>query len=111
MDVKGEAGRRRRLRDRLVEREGTANPVLAERYELQNLLLLVDDDLRQTALAVGAVEAFLGRAADLLEREEVRAADLARLAGDDEVLDRLDDLAENVDGLRRKLLALASQIE
>ena len=43
---------KRRMRDRLVDRDGITNPGLAERYELQNLLLLVDDDLRQTARAV-----------------------------------------------------------
>jgi hypothetical protein len=101
---------RRRLRDRLVDGEGIANPALNERYELTNLLLLVDDDLRQTARALGAVDAFLAEAADLLEREGVQADDLARLATDGDVLDCLDAIQENVAGLRRKLLALASQL-
>jgi hypothetical protein len=98
------------LRDRLEERDGTRNPALHDRYELANLLLLVDDDLRQTARALGTVDAFLAAAADLLEREGVQAGDLAALAGDGEVLDCLDEIQENVAGLRRKLLAIASQI-
>jgi hypothetical protein len=103
-------GPRRRLRDRLAEREGIANPGLHGRHELTNLLLLVDDDLRQTARGLGAVDAFLAAAADLLERDGVEASDLASLAGDGDVLDHLDELQENVAGLRRKLLAIASQI-
>jgi hypothetical protein len=102
---------RRRLRDRLVERDGTASPALAERYELTNLVLLVDDDLRETARALAAVEGFLGAAADLLEREEVSAAALAELASGGEVLDGLDVLSDTVAGLRRKLLALASRLK
>ena len=100
----------RRLRDRLANRDGIANPALQDRYELTNLLLLVDDDLRQTARGLGAVDAFLAQAADLLEREGVEAADLAELASDGDVLDSLDELQENVAGLRKKLLALASQL-
>jgi hypothetical protein len=70
----------------------------------------VDDDLRQTARALGSVDAFLAEAADLLERQGVTGDDLARLATDGDVLDCLDELQENVAGLRRKLLALASQL-
>jgi hypothetical protein len=105
---------KRRLRDRLADQDGHQKPLLpgtvSDRYELTNLLLLVDDDLRQTARALGAVDAFLAEAADLLEREGVQADDLARLATDGDVLDCLDDIQENVAGLRRKLLALASQL-
>lgn len=102
---------RRRLRDRLVEREGTANPTLSERYALQNQLLLIDDDLRETALALGAVEKFLGDALGLLEDEQVTAADLARLAAGGDALDQLDTLAETLTTLRRRLLAIASNIK
>ena len=93
-----------------MERDGIDNPALAERHELANLLLLVDDDLRETARALGSVDAFLAQAADLLDREGVQAEDLASLATDSDVIDRLDDLQENVAGLRRKLLAIASQM-
>jgi hypothetical protein len=106
-----EAFPRRRLRDRLVERDGTANPALTERYALTNQLLLVDDDLRQCALALGSVEKFLAHALALIEDEEVSAADLARLASDGETLDQLDNLAETLTMLRRRLLAIASNIK
>jgi hypothetical protein len=109
--MQGQSYPRRRLRDRLVEREGTANPVLTERYALQNQLLLIDDDLRETALAMGALETFLADALNLLEDERVSAADLAHLASDGETLDRLDTLAETLTTLRRRLLAIASNIK
>jgi len=102
---------RRRLRDRLVEREGTTNPSLTERYALQNQLLLIDDDLRETALALGALETFLSDALRLLEDERVTAQDLAHLAGEGDTLDRLDSLAETLTTLRRRLLSIASHIK
>lgn len=101
---------RRRLRDRLLEREGTSNPALAEKYALQNQLLLIDDDLRETALAMGSLEAFLSDALQLLENDQVKAADLARLAAGGDTLDRMDTLAETVTSLRRRLLSIASQL-
>src|SRR5436305_9518035 len=106
--MRPEAFPRRRLRDRLVEREGTANPALTERYALTNQLLLVDDDLRECALALSSVEKFLAQALGMLEDESVRAEDLARLASDGDSLDHLDNLAETLTMLRRRLLAIAS---
>src|SRR5262245_55860204 len=50
---------KRRVRDHIAEREATANPMLTSRYELQNLLLFVDDDLRETARAMENIEGFL----------------------------------------------------
>lgn len=109
--MRPEAFPRRRLRDRLVERDGTANPALKERYALTNQLLLVDDDLRECALALSSVEKFLAQSLALLEDESVRAEDLARLAGDGEALDQLDNLSETLTTLRRRLLAIASNIK
>lgn len=108
--MKTEGFPRRRLRDRLVEREGTANRTLTERSVLQNQLLLVDDDLREAGLAMGGLETFLADALALLDNEQVTAGELARLAGAGDTLDRLDSLAETLTSLRRRLLALASQI-
>jgi hypothetical protein len=101
---------RRRLRDRLLERDGTENPAL-ERHQIENQLLLIDDELRESALAVGAVEEFLRRALELLDDEKVTADDLAQLAAEGETLDRLDGLAESVTRLRRGLIAIASQMK
>jgi hypothetical protein len=98
---------RRRLRDRLVEREGTANPQLAERRELANQLLLVDDDMREAALAIGSIERFLADALALLDGDDVNARELLRLATDGDVLDRLDTLSETFQSLRRRLGTIA----
>jgi hypothetical protein len=103
-------GPRRRLRDRLLERDGTANPTLTEHGTLRTHLLLIDDDLREAALGLGAVEQFLSDAADLLENENITAADLARLAEQGDAIDRLEGLSETITSLRRRLLAVASQI-
>jgi hypothetical protein len=109
--MRPEAFPRRRLRDRLVERDGTANPALTERYVLTNQLLLVDDDLRECALALSEVEKFLAQALSLLEDEGVSASDLAKLACDGDSIDQLDNLAETLTMLRRRLLAIASNIK
>ena len=58
---------RRRLRDRLLSHE-TQNQSLAERPEVANLLLLIDDDLRETALAMSASSITVVTNALLLKR-------------------------------------------
>jgi len=111
MLTQAQAAPRRRLRDRLVEREGTANPQLAERHELTNQLLLIDDDLRETALALGGIEGFLADALAILESEQVSARALARLAAGGDILDRLDTLSETLQSLRRGLATVAQSIK
>ena len=100
----------RRLRDRLVDRDGTQNPRL-RRYELSNLLLFVDDDLRETALAIGGIEGFLTAALELLEKEDLEAWELSALAGNADVLDRLDVLGETLASLRRRMGLIAATIK
>ncbi|HEY2747216.1 MAG TPA: hypothetical protein VGL86_21485, partial [Polyangia bacterium] len=56
---------RRRVRDRLPERE-TTNPALAH-ADLKNLLLFLDDDVRESAKALVRVERYLGWALALLD--------------------------------------------
>jgi hypothetical protein len=104
------AAPRRRLRDRLVEREGTRNPKLEGRYELSNLLLFVDDDLRETALALQGIETFLAYALKLLENEKVTAQELALLARDEEILERIDTLEETLSSLRRRMATIATTL-
>jgi hypothetical protein len=100
----------RRLRDRLVDREGTHNPRL-RRYELSNLLLFVDDDLRETALAIGGIEGFLTAALNLLEKEDLESWELTALAGNDDVLDRLEYLGETLVSLRRRMGLIAQTLK
>jgi len=102
---------KRRLRDRLVDRDGTSNHTLTGRHALANQLLLVDDDLREAALAMAKVESFLASSLDLLDDEQVRATDLARLAESSDALESLDVLSETISSLKKRLLCLASQID
>jgi hypothetical protein len=104
-------GPKRRLNDRLVDREGTSNPSLADRYELQNLLLLIDDDLRETALSIRGIERFLADALRLLDGDALALSDLHRLAGDDEVLERMDTLCETLGSLRRRMGSVAAALK
>lgn len=98
---------RRRLRDRLMAHE-TQNASLNERPEIANLLLLIDDDLRETAQSMSALDSFLAEALRLLDSAEVRPHDLIRLCADDHVMERLDILAETFSTLRRRFGALAA---
>src|SRR5438046_131398 len=87
------ASPRRRLRDRIASHGGNANRALARRHDLANLLMLVDDDLRETALALGGIEQYLGNALALIEKADLTREELSLLAGDDGVRERLDTLS------------------
>jgi hypothetical protein len=52
----------RRLRDRLVARE-TDQARLVGRADVANLMMLIDDDLRETADAMNGIEGFLASVA------------------------------------------------
>ncbi len=96
---------RRRARDRIAT--GVPTAPTAATSEAADLHALLEDDLRQAALALGAVESYLVRATSLLERGEAARAELRALAGDAEVLERLDDLEENLGALRRRMAQAA----
>lgn len=98
---------RRRLRDRIASLDSTSNPALSGRPELKNQMLLVDDDLRQTALVLGTVEQYLGEAMGLIERPDVTAQELAAFADNDDIDERVELLGENLDNLRRRMKAIA----
>ncbi len=101
----------RRARDRIVLREWTLGPGLQSRHELQNLLLFVDDDVRETFATLANIERFLLDALAILDRDDVQPEDLRTLAGDGEVLERLDYLSETLQSLRRRLGTLAAEID
>jgi len=102
---------RRRLRDRIASLESAAGPSLRGRRELANLVLLVEDDLRQAALGLSSIEEFLARSLALLEGEPLDAAALASHAGDDEVAGQLDALSENLANLRRRMGMIAASLK
>lgn len=100
---------RRRLRDRLVEHE-TQTPKLTRRSDSSTLLLLIDDDLRETALAMSGIDGFLAEALRLLDSDEVQPHQLLRLCANDQVMERMDTLADTLATLRRRFGALAATI-
>lgn len=101
---------RRRLRDRIASLDRTTNQAL-RRPEIANLVMIVEDDLRQTALALGAVEQYLGKAHGLLEQPDVTAQALVDMARDPDVVTRIDDLSENLANLRRTMHRIAAAMK
>lgn len=73
--------------------------------------MIVEDDLRQTALALGAVEQYVGKAHGLLEQPDVTPQALAEMARDPDVVTRLDDLTENLANLRRTMNRIAAAMK
>ena len=107
------SGRRARARDRLMDRATRThvpNAKLVGVENVENLLLFVDDDLRETALAIHKIEGFLLRTLGLLEAEDLRREDVREVAGDTSVLDHVDQLNETLESLRRRLARLAARM-
>ncbi len=107
------SGLRRRARDRLMDRATRAYPknqALDGVRDLETLMLFIDDDLRETGLALARIEQFLVRTLGVLERPDVTRRDVHALAADQEVLDHLDVLNETLESLRRRLARLAARL-
>lgn len=100
---------RRRLRDRLPDRE-TTNPALSNRFELRDLLLFLDDDVRESAKALGRVERYLGRTLALLDGDDVSADELDALAGEQAIFDDLHTLVDTLGSLRARMGKVASAL-
>ena len=96
----------RRVRDRILAGDTAPSPRLREHRFLENRILFLADDLRESALAVGGIEAFLVRAQRLLEDPELTAEQLRILLDDHEVLSRIDLLADALASLRRSIGAI-----
>lgn len=99
---------RRRVRDRLPERE-TTNPALAH-ADLKNLLLFLDDDVRESAKALVRVEKYLGRALALLDDDEVSTDQLEALGGEQAIFDDLHTLVDTLGSLRGRMGKVASTL-
>ncbi|MDY0004342.1 MAG: hypothetical protein RBU30_23780 [Polyangia bacterium] len=106
----GSHERRRRLRDRLEDREGTDNDRLCSKHALANHLLLFDDELRETAMALGGIESYLSRALKAMESRDLSSGVLESLAADPEVESRLAELDETLASLKRRLRIMATQL-
>ena len=104
------SGRRARARDRLMDRASqpyAPHPGLRKSHDVENLLLFIDDDLRETALSMERIERYLISTLDLLEGETLCPDEIHAIAGDEEVLDHLDQLNETIESLRRRINRLA----
>ncbi len=101
---------KRRLRDRLLDHD-TDNARLVDQHTLTNHLLLFDDDVRETAAALGDIEAYLARALNVLERKDLTRGDLERLAQDIEVESKIAALDDTLASLRHRLHVIADKLE
>ena len=100
---------RRRARDRIAT--GTVSGALLGRDDLADQLLLLEDDLRETALALGGIESYVLRATELLQSPGLGRDELATLAGEGQVIERIDALSDNLVALRRRLTQLAAALK
>jgi hypothetical protein len=100
---------RRRTRDRIPQRE-TTNPALSQRFELKNLLLFLDDDVRESAKALVRVEEYLGRALALLDDKAVSAAQLDALSDEQAIFDDLHTLVDTLGSLRSRMGKVAASL-
>lgn len=107
------SGNRSRARDRLMDRATARYPesdALSHARGVENLMLFIDDDLRETAMALGNVEGYLVEILQILEGPKVCREDVHALAADTRVLDHVDSLVETLETLRRRLTRLASNL-
>jgi hypothetical protein len=101
----------RRARDRILAGQTHPGAAIRDRYELQNLVLFLADDLRESALAVGGIEAFLLRAQALLERQELGADELRALVDDDVVVEKIDLLWDALSSLKRSMALIHDSLK
>jgi hypothetical protein len=113
-DERRTSGRRARARDRLLDRGSQPTQVgepLERVRDIENLLLFVDDDIRETALSMQRIEEFLTRTMQTLDHPQLRREHVLALAGDKRVLDHLDRLSETLESLRRRLARLSASMK
>jgi hypothetical protein len=104
------SGRRARGRDRLMDRANndySPNPALAQVRDVENLLLFIDDDLRETALAMERIEKYLLSTLGVLDGQSLDRAEIYALATDKVVLEQVDMLNETLESLRQRMVRLA----
>jgi hypothetical protein len=105
-----QSGARARARDRLMDRATRPNPEsdpLSRIRGVQNLVLFIDDDLRETGMALGKVEGYLVDILKLIEQPRLTREDVHAVASDTRILDHVDSLVETLETLRGRLAKLA----
>jgi hypothetical protein len=104
-------GAGRRARDRILAGATMPSDALRGRHELANLILFLADDLRESALAVGGIEAFVLRAQQILENPALTPAELRALVEDDQVVERMDLLWDALTSLRRSMALIHDNLK
>jgi len=107
------SGTRTRARDRIMDRATRDYPpseALTQVRGVENLLLFIDDDLRETALSMQKIEGYLVNALGLLESPKLSRDQVQTVASDTDVLDHVDQMVETLESLRRRLARLASSL-
>ena len=108
-----QSGSRVRARDRLMDRmmrPPQEADSLSRVRGVENLVLFIDDDLRETAMALGNVEGYLLEILKLLEAPRLAREEVHALAADTQVLDHVDMLVETLETLRRRLGKLSASL-
>ena len=67
------------------------------------MILFLADDLRESALAMGGIEAFVMRAQRVLEKPELSVEDLYGLVDERAVLEQMDLLWDSLSSLRKSM--------
>ena len=67
------------------------------------MILFLADDLRESALAMGGIEAFVMRAQRVLEKPELSVEDLHGLVDERAVLEQMDLLWDSLSSLRKSM--------
>lgn len=106
------SGRRKRARDRLMDRATRDYPKTKalRGQQADNLLLFIDDDLRETALAMERIERYLTKTLEMLECNTLSREQVHELAVDTSVLDYVDLLNESLESLRRRMARLSGKL-
>jgi len=104
-------GTGRRARDRILAGQTSPSAIISAERQLDNYVLFLADDLRESALAVGGIESFLLRAKRILEKPDVSVDELHELADDREVEERFELLADALGSLRRSMKHIIDSLE
>jgi hypothetical protein len=92
-------------------RDYAQTEALSQADRVGNLLLFIDDDLRETALAMERIEKYLVSTLSMLEQRELSRSDVQDLAMDTTVLEHVDMLNETLESLRRRMARLAANLK
>ena len=104
-------GAGRRARDRILAGQTAPSAIIKSRRELENLILFLADDLRESAMAVGGIESFLVRAQRALEKPELTMQELHAIADDRDIDERFELLADALGSLRRSMKQIVDSLE